>query len=1419
MGLLQTLNRPLLVFSDFKIVKIETFMSVENETLRALQQLDRTLKSLSTIIGGGSGNVGGVAGSRKEQTQANVENNKRRQEKVNIPTFSKLTDSIKSFKTVLDNTEEFIRKDFLPIIRNTKAEITGLGNDAKTTKQRFGLLQTAIDNNADAFDRNVKQVDKSTQAITDFGEETETGKQKVEDFGKELAEASGALKTTKTDLDGAGEKIRATTRSFGGIGEAADSLKTTSYKTSTGLRLLSGTVGKTVGQLMSSSAALGQINIDGSAQALQQAIQGAAETISIKSSSTVNTVDLTNNINEVSSSIKIGLLQSVSDLITENAKVKAEAANFASSLANANTALVSFNGSGATSSAAMVAGIGSIITELTKPGGLQSQITRLRDGLSRINANIRSFNATPPPPPGGTRIPLGRGGLFGLIVTLVETVKNIRNLIKRRRNNKNNNPPGPPGSGNGRNRREPDKPSGFEAFAAGGFAGLIASGLTGIGKSFLNAISTLMSTVVTNIVQVNDDMFEVLAARGLGTTDSLLSLSWAAVSGGMSLRDMAKILDDSNGLLSRTDSMEGFNKRLAEGRDALAVLGVFGKDATRLTAAMASSAQTLGVPMSDLSKSTNGQVKVFQELQKTTTITAEAFGDIVRQLQSSEIVQKELLGLSRAERAARLTQLSQTAAWGRAIGLTADESNRLTQALLAQRRTTVKQRFQQRGRLTQAMGLVGMSSDQIGRAQQLASIRNRTAEEEKEYTRLLGEYAQRSEQIRQSGNPGMQYQVETMDEKLAEAGLGEMIDAAGRVRAAEESGPQRNRDLGKTLNAIEQALGKFITFLTGLSQSPLFLVGGAALAFVASLAYIKLQATWIGGSVAAALRGLGIGSNIPGPPGPPGPGGGGRLGRIGAAAGRLGVVGAAVGGAAVLGSAISTGLDAEKKLKEDSTNLEAKEELRDSHFRAGGVVLGTALGAVIGGPIGAAIGAGVGGVLGGFFSKWGKEARDLAAETQKNTRALIEQRRQRASPTAISANNLGGLTDKLIRDTRAYTAPTVDEVKAQRRSAMTEEQRKEEDREAELAKKNTREGRTARRKIEERERIIAETVNAETARPVGTVEAERPAQSGRGRRRRGAPAPATQASPADKTSTQSAAPAAVAATVGVNQEDEDLLKIERSSPAPEPTLNVPEQSLPATPKLDVPSIEIAEPVRTSVAATRLPARRNRAIENMMNSDGLTREQAEKREADLYADMMAATDRSGAAGSEAAQAVDGLIAGAEPKVYSNEAEYDTALREFVAKFNNEKNPNSNRKSMRMFDSPEDMAEFEARKPRLELSGVGGAKNIARPQSGLNLLGITSTGAIARLESSALKSIDLPGVNNQGEQSAAPPAPPPASTTAALDQNSVFGEILTELKRSNDYEQQNLEIQNELLRKTGTRTMTPNRYLNNAVRSMT
>ena len=333
-------------------------------------------------------------------------------------------------------------------------------------------------------------------------------------------------------------------------------------------------------------------------------------------------------------------------------------------------------------------------------------------------------------------------------------------------------------------------------------------------------------------VKVIGTDFLRLSAVGFGSSESLMTLYKNAFMSGLSLQEYAAILKDSTAALSRSSSIEDFNKTISSADTQLASLGVFGGEARAMQASLANSNTMMGVSQEKLSNAIKDQVKQFAILRKTTNMSAGEFASLVKSVSDSDQAQRELVGLQPAERQARQKQLIDIASLGSKMGLASEQSQKLAAAMLAARGETAASRWESAGRLRQMGAIVGMGMEAQRLAQLTLKGAARTADEEKEYQAGLAKFDKRIQSERlaaqQTGNLGLEYQLDELDKTIKGTGAGQIMDSSRAATLAQESGKAgANADFGQNVSEFGKAVGEFAKYATGFAQSPLNTLGAA----------------------------------------------------------------------------------------------------------------------------------------------------------------------------------------------------------------------------------------------------------------------------------------------------------------------------------------------------------------------------------------------------------------------------------------------------------------------------------------------------------------------------------------------------------------------------------------------------------------
>jgi hypothetical protein len=290
--------------------------------------------------------------------------------------------------------------------------------------------------------------------------------------------------------------------------------------------------------------------------------------------------------------------------------------------------------------------------------------------------------------------------------------------------------------------------------------------------------------------------------------------------------------------------MDNFDKLISAADSQLSAMGIFGAEARGLQASLAESSTMMGTSQKDLQGTIAGQINTFDELRKTTNIAADEFAKLVENLSMNSQVQSELLGVSGQERIARQQELLQIATTGQRLGLTAQASQQLADALIAQRKATVKDRIEQGGAIRQLAAFLGQGGNGDRIAELNTKGRRRSADEDEELRQRLGSLDQASQQAYQNGSLGAQNVLDNLDESIGKGGLGEIIKANRPAQLAQESGPAgANKDFGQHVGEFGQFVGQLLTWGRGLKESiaaPIAAAVGGILLTVFSGPVIKM---------------------------------------------------------------------------------------------------------------------------------------------------------------------------------------------------------------------------------------------------------------------------------------------------------------------------------------------------------------------------------------------------------------------------------------------------------------------------------------------------------------------------------------------------------------------------------------------------
>ena len=456
-----------------------------------------------------------------------------------------------------------------------------------------------------------------------------------------------------------------------------------------------------------------------------------------------------------------------------------------------------------------LSGLNTEVGSTTKSfGALNAQMAKFMSSLQPVVApNQQSGQQLPGPGPGpafNNSAVVKAIGLWG--DKTVKSINAIANLLRtppRRRGAGTKTPSAPSGPGS-----TPPATSILQRMMQN-FAASIASA---------GALSYAFESLIDAAKMAATDFF-TLSRVGMGSIQNLKDLYVYSVQAGMSLAEYNDMLSNSITVASKAGTLENYNKIISAQDDALLSMGLLGKEARQLQASLAQSSASSGISINDLAKSTEMQVKMFKELQKSTRLTSQEFASMVSSVAKNADAQRELIGLSPKQRLARMQELVQLQTVGAQFGMTAEASKRLGDAMMKMRQSTVKERIDQGAALLQLGAFTGNGAAGQRAYELNLKGRRRTAAEDKELMMLVQQLDRSSQGLYETGSLGMQNALDHFDEQMNRGSLGDLMRGGREAALAKDAGAQNQEAFGKSVNAFEKAVGKAVTLIDGLKQS------------------------------------------------------------------------------------------------------------------------------------------------------------------------------------------------------------------------------------------------------------------------------------------------------------------------------------------------------------------------------------------------------------------------------------------------------------------------------------------------------------------------------------------------------------------------------------------------------------------------
>lgn len=323
-------------------------------------------------------------------------------------------------------------------------------------------------------------------------------------------------------------------------------------------------------------------------------------------------------------------------------------------------------------------------------------------------------------------------------------------------------------------------------------------------------------------IEQTTKQFFFLAEMGMGSVGNMLDLNVAAIKSGMTTQEYTEMFVKNMEFAARAKSVDNFDGITSANNQRLAELGIFGASAKKMQVEMAQFATEMGVSQDKIPETSAKLVEVFGKLNKTVSMTSQEFMETIQAIRESNVFADEAAGLNQQERQARLIQLTESYNFGRTLGLSAKEADKLGKAMLEQRKFTVKERFKETGKLLQLASMTG-NAQMIPELQRLSMKgRARTAEDEARFTELLGRMnvdAQRMvEDSAQSNQLGIESNVTGLLNDLS-GETQERMRGKAKADTADQSGKLGQDAFGKEVGFFGRFVGQFGSVVQGMMRN------------------------------------------------------------------------------------------------------------------------------------------------------------------------------------------------------------------------------------------------------------------------------------------------------------------------------------------------------------------------------------------------------------------------------------------------------------------------------------------------------------------------------------------------------------------------------------------------------------------------
>lgn len=262
-----------------------------------------------------------------------------------------------------------------------------------------------------------------------------------------------------------------------------------------------------------------------------------------------------------------------------------------------------------------------------------------------------------------------------------------------------------------------------------------------VGLGFLKQMGTLIGSVGLLGIGLKGlyDGFNNIASAGYGTVGAYKTIMETSVKTGAAQESLVKAMQENTNTVTQM-GLDRYASMLSDNMRPLKKLGLAPEEAAQAIAGFTENAKMAGINLQD-TKAVDGaidkQTKSFENLRKMTGMTADQYNSYNKQLLENSDVRKGLIRMNKSERVQASFNLMQMRDGFVQMGLMADQAQDMVATLKETQNMTVKDRFEQSAKLTQALSMMGMGKE-AGEARQLMlKGPNRSTDEDKRFAAIM----------------------------------------------------------------------------------------------------------------------------------------------------------------------------------------------------------------------------------------------------------------------------------------------------------------------------------------------------------------------------------------------------------------------------------------------------------------------------------------------------------------------------------------------------------------------------------------------------------------------------------------------------------------------------------------------------------